>query len=408
MSNSVRRFVIAVCAGAVACSPHVAVAQDSEPCDDQFIYTWSDPETREWGMFGIEPERDTSVRPLASLPERINAVGWHDSRQSLFGLARPPEDSTDYLPRLVEIDRDGEWTDHGPLEWHGAPLPGLAGAFAGDVVDDHLMVVTRRAVVGIDLESELGVVTEKLALDEVVATGGVGDVGYWDDALWGVSTERQAFVRIDLVDGTVEYRSVPDVPSDSTAGAVSVSDDRIRFLVNNLDDQAVLFEADLDGEDMERLAEVEVVTSSDSAHCPAREQDEPADPSESPTLPADPIPPESPTPVEPTPPKPTSEPVPDDAPAAVPPPTVIPPPEPQPSNPPPPPSDDPAVDEPTSPSPSIEVIPDRPARLIVSSGEEEAATESSESTSLRTRMMFVGFVTMGVLGAGVARIGRAR
>ncbi|MFC4336473.1 DUF6923 family protein [Salininema proteolyticum] len=384
MRGAVRRFVAAAGLGTLVLLPMAAVAQQDpdEACPGGVLYTWADPERRQYALYTVDGEPEK----VADLPERINAVGWSVEDRALYGLAGME-------PRLIRVSPEGEWTDLGPLENEG--YPGLRGAFAADFADERLLAVTKGHVVSVDPVE--AAVTDAVELSEPVA---VGDVALWEEALWGVDPSEGELVGIDPETGEVTRTELPGLPDRGTAGAVAAVDGALRFVVHDVDGRAVFFETD--GNTVSTVGDTDVITSSDAAFCAAEPEPDPspspsATPSESPS--ESPSPPPSPTPSA----SPSESPTLGAAPSPEAPSPVIPPPAPQPVAPPP----APGPPDPEEP-PSLRPVPPMPPRYEVDLAVGDPEPEPEENDTLRTRFLVTGLIAFAVLGGSAATARRAR
>jgi hypothetical protein len=258
---------------------HTAEADPTE-CVGMGYLTWRP--AGETGHILSTIDTDTGdLDTIAALPYRINAIGYSNDQRRLFGLARPADDThRSDGPHLVSLNADGDPHDHGRLHGTGADSPGLAGAYAGTVREDQLIVLTGQQIVAVDIAAEngWGRSTVLSTLDVPAAELGIGDivVNPDDGKLLGLSTHQSSVVVIDPGSGDIESHPVSGLPDRSLAGAVFIDErHRLYAAVNGIDGEAVLYRVTIPPDGYAGLRATETarwpaVASADGAYCPAK------------------------------------------------------------------------------------------------------------------------------------------
>ena len=294
-------FLVVMVALAALVLSGSAVAE-SAVCRDSAYLTWR-PSDGEDHRLSIVDTESAELTDVAELPFRVNAVGYHAADDNMYGLARPDPARWERgsIPHLVAITPEGETEDLGALRGLDAPAPGLAGAYAGTVLDGALVVLTSFELVFIDLTDHRGHVIDRVELAESADTLNIGDFDTDGTALYGVDTKTGSIVIIDPDTGTVARTPITGLPNRSLAGATFLTPEGwLHAVLNGIDGEAVLFRMDPTATEPEAVeyGRLPAIGSADAAACRRTPAPEPP-PSTSPT-PTDPGQPSgSPTPSDP-------------------------------------------------------------------------------------------------------------
>lgn len=275
-----------------------AVAEPAA-CRDSAYLTWR-PSDGEGHRLSVVDATSGELTDVAELPFRINAIGYYEPDDRMYGLARPDPAQWERSapPHLVAMASDGAVEDLGELRGLDEPVPGLAGAYSGAIHDGRLVVLASHELVFIDLTDRRGHVTERITIAESADTLNIGDFDSDGAHLYGVDTKTESIVRIAPESGTVTRIPVTGLPNRSLAGAAFITPDtRLHAVLNGIDGQAVLYRMDPTAEVPHAVeyGRLPAVSSADAAACRASG---PAPPPGHPSVtpPPSAAPPQSPTP----------------------------------------------------------------------------------------------------------------
>ncbi len=267
---------------------------------------------------------DGSTERIGALGYRVNAIAYAPRGTAVYGLAsRDAEGEFEHGAHVVVLGGDGSVADLGGVHRvTQLPFPrgGFAGATAGAVIGDHLVVRDGRALYEIDVNPRssryLGLVrVTPLWPAELARTVDDFDVRAADGALYGVTTHvphHGRVVRIDPVGGRVSHVDGPRLPGGRAYGSAVVGpDDALYAATNRADGRSRLFRVGLGpGATVDEVAVWPAVESADATGClPAAVPPTTTTPSTTTPVPPTPVPPTPPEPT-PTPPKPTPAPAP--------------------------------------------------------------------------------------------------
>ncbi|MEV0645341.1 hypothetical protein AB0I28_08760 [Phytomonospora sp. NPDC050363] len=359
--------------------------------------TWQDPMTEQHKLSRVD-HGDGARVTVASLPYRVNAVGFAEKQEALYGLTPTRGDGSG--PDLIRIDREGRTRDIGPVK--GEYFKGLSGAYVGDVVGDRLVVLADAHIVSIGIDpantAEFGSIVDSV---RVSTRPRFGDWSYdaSDGKLYGISsTAGGTLVSVEPASGRVVLRPVRGLPRGGFYGATFLVPGRTLYaVIGDSDGRAVLYRVALDGgEPAVPVVRWPALDSADAAYCPRPVVD--PTPTSSPTpSPSTPSPSLSPSPSPTTPPP---------SPSVSP--SVSPPPSPRASPPPPAPSVPGPAPRRPPPPPAPLMPPPLPVELVIPVPPEAPVKTSSPEDPHRKRAMVLGAVLMALSGSAGARSLRRR
>ncbi|HZE40303.1 MAG TPA: hypothetical protein VE172_15980, partial [Stackebrandtia sp.] len=266
-------FFLAVMAFGVAVG---GVTADARECGGAALLTWK-PAAGGRHVLSMVTLSSGHRSQVATLPFEINAIGYSNGDDTLFGLASGDANGRFAdPPHLVSVDGDGRADDLGAVRGTGVRGDGLAGSYAGTVYNGQLAVLSDTHVVFIDIDRHPGTITRRTTMDVPLKTLRIGDVTTLPHSskLYGLSTTDGSLVSIDPATGAIGHTPVAGLPRSSLVGAMFASPrGEIFGVVNGVDGRARLYRVSRDdsraGMRAVQVADWPELTSADAAFCAA-------------------------------------------------------------------------------------------------------------------------------------------